>query len=131
MNREAICRNSSAAVVIALKKIHYPFQSIKSFDRFKNLLQGLTSIRENVIANNNTQPFSQEDVYFCVYVSHPNCTSLSLLLQWSQFPPANPLIPHFFGILFFFLWIVSFLGNGCVIYIFLKVKGLRTPVSLE
>ena len=50
MNREAICRNSSAAVVIALKKIHYPFQSIKSFDRFKNLLQGLTSIPENVIA---------------------------------------------------------------------------------
>ncbi len=46
----------------------------------------------------------------------------------SQFPPANPLIPHFFGIMFFFLWIVSFLGNGCVIYIFLKVKSLRTPV---
>lgn len=50
--------------------------------------------------------------------------------HWSQFPPANPLIPHFFGILFFFLWIVSFLGNGCVIYIFLKVKGLRTPTNM-
>lgn len=50
--------------------------------------------------------------------------------HWSQFAPANPLIPHFFGVLFFFLWIMSFLGNGCVIYIFLKVKSLRTPVSI-
>lgn len=49
--------------------------------------------------------------------------------HWSQFAPANPLIPHFFGVLFFFLWLISFLGNGCVIYIFLKVKSLRTPVS--
>jgi hypothetical protein len=49
--------------------------------------------------------------------------------HWSQFPPVNPLIGHFFGIMFFFLWIMSFIGNGCVIYIFLKVKNLRTPVS--
>lgn len=50
--------------------------------------------------------------------------------HWSQFPPANPLIPHFFGILFFFLWMISFVGNGCVIYIFLKVKSLRTPTNM-
>eukprot|EP00095_Tigriopus_kingsejongensis_P011817 maker-scaffold71_size417697-snap-gene-3.16 protein:Tk11817 transcript:maker-scaffold71_size417697-snap-gene-3.16-mRNA-1 annotation:"long-wavelength rhodopsin" len=50
--------------------------------------------------------------------------------HWSQFAPANPLIPHFFGIMFFFLWIISFLGNGCVIYIFLKVKSLRTPTNM-
>jgi len=50
--------------------------------------------------------------------------------HWSQFAPANPLIPHFFGVLFFFLWLVSFLGNGCVIYIFLKVKSLRTPTNM-
>ena len=49
--------------------------------------------------------------------------------HWSSFPPANPLIPHFFGIMFFFLWMMSFVGNGLVIYIFLKVKSLRTPVS--
>ena len=51
--------------------------------------------------------------------------------HWSQFAPANPLIPHFFGVLFFFLWMISFLGNGCVMYIFLKVKSLRTPVSFH
>lgn len=50
--------------------------------------------------------------------------------HWSQFPPANPLIPHFFGVLFFFLWMISFLGNGCVIYIFLKCKSLRTPTNM-
>ena len=49
--------------------------------------------------------------------------------HWDNFAPVNPLIPHFFGILFFFLWIISFLGNGCVIYIFAKTKSLRTPVS--
>ena len=49
--------------------------------------------------------------------------------HWSNFPPANPLIPHFFGIMFFFLWMMSFVGNGLVIFIFLKVKSLRTPVS--
>jgi r-opsin len=48
--------------------------------------------------------------------------------HWSQYPPVNPLVGHFFGLIFFFLWIMSFLGNGCVIYIFLKVKSLRTPV---
>ena len=49
--------------------------------------------------------------------------------HWASFAPANPLIPHFFGIMFFFLWMVSFVGNGLVIYIFMKVKSLRTPVS--
>ena len=50
--------------------------------------------------------------------------------HWDSFAPANPLIPHFFGLMFFFMWIMSFLGNGCVIFIFLKVKSLRTPVSI-
>lgn len=50
--------------------------------------------------------------------------------HWSNFAPANPLIPHIVGILFFFLWLVSFFGNGCVIYIFLKVKSLRTPTNM-
>jgi len=50
--------------------------------------------------------------------------------HWSQFAPVNPLIPHFFGVLFFFLWVMSFLGNGCVIYIFLKTKSLRTPTNM-
>ena len=49
--------------------------------------------------------------------------------HWGTFPPQHPLIPDLFAILFFFLWIVSFLGNGCVIYIFLCTPKLRSPVS--
>ena len=45
--------------------------------------------------------------------------------HWAQFPPSHPLIPHIFGILFFFLWIINFVGNGLVIFIFLKTKSLR------
>jgi len=50
--------------------------------------------------------------------------------HWASFPPQHPLISHIFGILFFFLWIVNFFGNGLVIYIFLKAKSLRTPTNM-
>lgn len=50
--------------------------------------------------------------------------------HWRQFPPQHPLIPHVFGILFFFLWMVNFIGNGLVIYVFLKTKTLRTPTNM-
>merc|ERR1711973_785221 len=50
--------------------------------------------------------------------------------HWAQFPPQHPLIPHIFGILFFFLWMVNFVGNGLVIFIFLKTKSLRTPTNM-
>jgi len=35
-----------------------------------------------------------------------------------------------FAIFFFFLWCISFFGNGCVIYIFLTTKKLRSPTNL-
>ncbi len=47
---------------------------------------------------------------------------------WGTFPPQHPLITDLFGVIFFFLWLLSFFGNGCVIYIFLCTKSLRTPV---
>ncbi len=48
---------------------------------------------------------------------------------WKQFPPQHPFFRHTVGILFFILWILSFFGNGCVLYIFTVAKPLRTPVS--
>ena len=51
--------------------------------------------------------------------------------HWKLFPPQHPLIVDFFGLLFFFLWCISFFGNGIVIIIFLITKNLRTPVSLN
>jgi len=50
--------------------------------------------------------------------------------HWAQFPPQHPLIHHSFGIIFFFLWVVNFVGNGLVIFIFLKTKTLRTPTNM-
>eukprot|EP00090_Calanus_glacialis_P025627 TRINITY_DN4013_c0_g1_i1.p1 TRINITY_DN4013_c0_g1~~TRINITY_DN4013_c0_g1_i1.p1 ORF type:complete len:376 (-),score=62.87 TRINITY_DN4013_c0_g1_i1:194-1321(-) len=50
--------------------------------------------------------------------------------HWGTFPPQHPLILHVVGICFFFLWLVNFFGNGCVIYIFLKTKSLRTPTNM-
>ena len=51
--------------------------------------------------------------------------------HWGNFPPQHPLIPDLFGVIFFFLFIVSFLGNGCVIYVFLATPKLRSPVSVK
>jgi hypothetical protein len=39
----------------------------------------------------------------------------------------HPLIRHFAAILFLLLSVVSFFGNGCVIYIFLKVRTTPSP----
>ena len=47
---------------------------------------------------------------------------------WGQFPPQHPLIKDAFGILFGLLYIVSFFGNGCVLYVFIGTPSLRTPV---
>ena len=59
--------------------------------------------------------------------------------------PFLQLINHFVGISYFFLWLINVLGNGSVIYIFLKVmssshqyppspsvqvKTLRTPSNM-
>lgn len=40
--------------------------------------------------------------------------------HWKQFPPSHPAIQHFFGLAFFLLWMISFVGNGLIMYIFLK-----------
>ena len=51
--------------------------------------------------------------------------------QWEKFPPQHPLIVDLFGVIFFLLWALSFLGNGCVMWIFLTTKSIRTPVNLK
>eukprot|EP00096_Caligus_rogercresseyi_P000708 TRINITY_DN11208_c0_g1_i1.p1 TRINITY_DN11208_c0_g1~~TRINITY_DN11208_c0_g1_i1.p1 ORF type:complete len:375 (+),score=75.85 TRINITY_DN11208_c0_g1_i1:1313-2437(+) len=50
--------------------------------------------------------------------------------HWDQFAPVNPLLVHFFGIFYFVLCSISITGNLLVIYIFLKVKSLRTPSNM-
>nr|BAG80986.1 opsin [Branchinella kugenumaensis] len=50
--------------------------------------------------------------------------------HWKQFPPSNPAWNYLFGVIYFFLWIVNHIGNGLVIWIFLKTKSLRTPSNM-
>lgn len=50
--------------------------------------------------------------------------------HWYQFPPMNPLWHNILGFAIFVLGCISFLGNGCVIYIFTTTKSLRTPSNL-
>ena len=48
--------------------------------------------------------------------------------HWVKFPPQHPLIVDLFGVIFFLLWVMNVLGNGCVVWIFLTTKSIRTPV---
>jgi len=50
--------------------------------------------------------------------------------HWGKFGPQHPLIVHVVSIAFFFLWVINFFGNGCVIYCFLKTKSLRSPSNM-
>ncbi|XP_040581196.1 compound eye opsin BCRH2 [Lepeophtheirus salmonis] len=50
--------------------------------------------------------------------------------HWDQFSPVNPLVTHFFAVFYFFLCSASLFGNLLVMYIFIKVKSLRTPSNM-
>ena len=50
--------------------------------------------------------------------------------HWYQFPPMNPLWHSILGFTIAVFSIIAMLGNICVIYIFSKTKGLRTPSNL-
>jgi len=50
--------------------------------------------------------------------------------HWANYPPVNPMWHTLLGVIYIFLGIASCLGNGSVIYLFLKVKKLRSPANL-
>jgi len=50
--------------------------------------------------------------------------------HWHNYPPVNPMWHYLLGVLYIFLGIASFLGNGLVIYLYTKVKKLQTPSNL-
>jgi len=50
--------------------------------------------------------------------------------HWEQFPPVNPMWHYLLGFVYILLGFMSFMGNGTVIYLYLKVKKLRTPANL-
>jgi len=50
--------------------------------------------------------------------------------HWEKFPPVNPMWHYLLGVIYIFMGFASFFGNGTVIYLYLKVKKLRTPANL-
>jgi len=50
--------------------------------------------------------------------------------HWENFPPVNPMWHYLLGVIYIILGVASFTGNGIVIYLYLKVKSLRTPSNL-
>jgi len=47
--------------------------------------------------------------------------------HWHQFPPVNPMWHYVLGITYGFLCMISFIGNGLVIWLFNKHDPIRTP----
>nr|QIW86051.1 opsin M2 [Neogonodactylus oerstedii] len=50
--------------------------------------------------------------------------------HWQNFPPVNPMWHYLLGVMFFFLGILNFCGNGLVIYLFSCKKSLRSPANM-
>ncbi|XP_063600712.1 opsin, ultraviolet-sensitive-like [Penaeus indicus] len=50
--------------------------------------------------------------------------------HWLKFEAPNPMMHHLLGVLYIFLTFCSCVGNGCVIWIFLTSKSLRTPSNM-
>ena len=49
--------------------------------------------------------------------------------HWADFDPQHPLIRHVFGIAFLLLTFVNFFANFLIIFVYINVDELRTPVS--
>jgi len=50
--------------------------------------------------------------------------------HWANYPPVNPMWHYILGVVYIFMGIASFTGNGTVIYLYFKCKKLRTPSNL-
>ncbi|XP_045595320.1 compound eye opsin BCRH2 [Procambarus clarkii] len=51
-------------------------------------------------------------------------------IHWSKFPPVNPMWYYLLASICIILGILSFLGNGLVIYLFSCTRSLRSPANM-
>ena len=51
--------------------------------------------------------------------------------HWGKFPPQHPLVNHIVGIAYFILCIINYVGNGSVVYIFLKVRSQKAKFKIN
>lgn len=49
---------------------------------------------------------------------------------WQRYPPMDPIWAKLLGVFVFLQILLSFVGNGMVVYIFSTTKSLRTPANL-
>ncbi|XP_069938042.1 compound eye opsin BCRH2-like [Cherax quadricarinatus] len=50
--------------------------------------------------------------------------------HWSNFPPVNPMWHYMLAVIFIILGVLSFFGNGLVMYLFSSRKSLRSPANM-
>lgn len=50
--------------------------------------------------------------------------------HWNKFPPVNPMWHYLLGTIYIFLGAISLIGNGVVISLFTKTKGLRSTANM-
>merc|ERR1712002_1191182 len=50
--------------------------------------------------------------------------------HWSKLPPVNPMWHYLLAVIFMLLGILSFFGNGMVMYLFMCKKSLRSPANM-
>ncbi|XP_071540380.1 compound eye opsin BCRH2-like [Panulirus ornatus] len=50
--------------------------------------------------------------------------------HWGKFPPVNPMWYYLLGFMLIILGILSFFGNGLVMYLFTTKKCLRSPANM-
>ncbi|KAK7075553.1 Melanopsin [Halocaridina rubra] len=50
--------------------------------------------------------------------------------HWYSFPPVNPMWHYLLGVIYIFLGFFSIVGNGLVIYLFMKSKELKSPANI-
>lgn len=87
---------------------------------------------------NETQPFRigrsiEQNAYYEVHMNGWNAPADMqdhILDHWKSFPTQNPFIHYMLGVLYTVFFMVSCVGNGIVIWIFLGCKSLRTPSNM-
>ena len=48
--------------------------------------------------------------------------------HWANYPQQHPIIADAFGICLLILWCASFMGNGLVMFVFLRNPKMRNAV---
>lgn len=116
-----------------------PSQPVENRPKVKTKsIKGMRSTFFKLILN--WKFFQMSDPSYSAWISHgANMTVVDKALpdmlhlidpHWYKFPPMNPLWHGLLGFVIGVLGVISFCGNGMVLYIFGTTKSLRSPSNL-